>query len=293
MLEIRESFRFPDRLICLAVVDMANYIKIDRRILDWEWYKNINTKVLFLHMLLKAYWKDTRIEGKQLERGSFISSIKNLSFETSLTENEVRTAILHLKTTGEITSEGTNKNTVFTIKNYDSYQTINEQNHNQTTNNPQPINKPLTTNEEYKELEEGKEKNDRNYLSIITHYNAICKSYPRIVKMSDKRRKALSARMNQGYTEEDFKRLFELAENSGFLKGDNDRDWSADFDWLITDKNMPKVLEEKYQEKHTPRPSTGKGKKPNRFHNLEEHGYDYDKMVWGMMNEQEASDVTK
>lgn len=270
---------------------MANYIKIDRKMLDWEWYKNINTKVLFLHMLLKAYWKETRIEGKLIERGSFVSSIKSLSFETSLTENEVRTAILHLKTTGEITSEGTNKNTVFTIKNYGLYQTVNEQNHNQTTNEPQPINEPLTTNEEYKELEEGKEKNDRNYLSIITLYNSVCRSYPRIVKLSDKRKKAISARMNQGYNEDDFKRLFELAESSDFLKGGNDRNWSADFDWLITDKNMPRVLEGKYQEKHTPRPPAATGKKPNRFHNLEEHGYDYDKMMWNIVNGQEVPDV--
>ncbi len=30
----------------------------------------------------------------------------------------------------------------------------------------------------------------------------------------------------------------------------------------------------------------GAGKRPkNRFHNLEEHGYDYDAMVWGMMGQ--------
>ena len=28
----------------------------------------------------------------------------------------------------------------------------------------------------------------------------------------------------------------------------------------------------------------------NRFHNLEEHGYDYDKMVWSMMNAEQDSD---
>ena len=95
---------------------MNGHIKIERKILEWEWYKNINTKVVFLHMLLKANWKDTKIEGKTIPRGSFISSIKNISFETALTENEVRCAIKHLKSTGEITSKSTNKYTVFTIK---------------------------------------------------------------------------------------------------------------------------------------------------------------------------------
>ena len=32
-----------------------DYIKLSRKILDWEWYGNINTCRVFIHMLLKAY----------------------------------------------------------------------------------------------------------------------------------------------------------------------------------------------------------------------------------------------
>ena len=48
---------------------------------------------------------------------------------------------------------------------------------------------------------------------------------------------------------EDFQTVFENAENSSFLKGSNDRNWSANFDWLISDKNMAKVLEGNYADK--------------------------------------------
>ena len=48
---------------------------------------------------------------------------------------------------------------------------------------------------------------------------------------------------------EDFKTLFEKAEASSFLKGANGRDWSANFDWLIKDSNMVKVLEGNYDDK--------------------------------------------
>ena len=48
---------------------------------------------------------------------------------------------------------------------------------------------------------------------------------------------------------EDFKKLFELAEASSFLKGQNQRNWSATFDWLITDANMAKVLDGNYSDK--------------------------------------------
>lgn len=64
--------------------------------------------------------------------------------------------------------------------------------------------------------------------------------------MSESRKKAIKARINAGYTVDDFKTLFEKAEASDFLKGKNNRDWRATFDWLICDRNMAKVLDGNY-----------------------------------------------
>lgn len=106
---------------------MGSYIKIDRKILEWEWYENINTCRLFLHLLIKANWKDGRFQGTDIPRGSLVSSIARLSEETGLTSDEVRTALKHLKSTGEITSTSHSKYTVFTVKNYSVYQDIPDQ----------------------------------------------------------------------------------------------------------------------------------------------------------------------
>ena len=228
---------------------MNGHIKIDRKILEWEWYKNINTKVVFLHMLLKAYWKDKKIEGKIIPRGSFVSSIKNIAFETALTENEVRSAIKHLKSTGEITSKSTNRYTVFTVKKYISYQSTNEQTEEQETSREQTINKPLTTNEEYKEREERRRS---PFSEIVSLYNSICKSYPKVMKLSERRKKAITSRINQGFSVSDFEKLFYFAEASSFLKGMNNRNWTADFDWLIKEDNMTKTLEGKYNKGEIP-----------------------------------------
>lgn len=126
----------------------GNYIKISRNILEWEWYRNINTKVLFLHMLLKANWKEGRFEGTTVPRGSFVSSIKTLAMETSLTEREIRTGISHLKSTGEVTSRSTNKFTVFTVVNYNLYQASDRQDDNQPTSERHSNDKRTTTIEE-------------------------------------------------------------------------------------------------------------------------------------------------
>ena len=88
------------------------------------------------------------------------------------------------------------------------------------------------------------------YERLRALYNETCVSFPRCISLSDKRKKALHARLNQ-YTLEDFKTLFSKAEASSFLKGGNRRNWTATFDWLIADANMAKVLDGNYDDRET------------------------------------------
>lgn len=97
-----------------------------------------------------------------------------------------------------------------------------------------------------------------NYQRIADMYNEICISFPRLTSLSESRKKAIKARMNT-YTEDDFRKLFDKAEASDFLKGKNKQDWRASFDWLIKDSNMAKVLDGNYDNKDAPTPA-----KPNR-----------------------------
>ena len=90
------------------------------------------------------------------------------------------------------------------------------------------------------------EKRERiNYQQIADMYNDICMSFPRVTTLSDARKKSIRARLNT-YTINEFKTLFEKAEQSTFLKGGNNRNWTATFDWMIKDSNMAKVLDGNY-----------------------------------------------
>jgi uncharacterized phage protein (TIGR02220 family) len=91
------------------------------------------------------------------------------------------------------------------------------------------------------------------YEQIKNLYNEICISLPKCTAMSEARKKCIKARLSSGYTVEDFKRLFEKAEASSFMKGANSRNWRATFDWLIKDSNMAKVLDGNYDD-HSPVP---------------------------------------
>lgn len=84
-----------------------------------------------------------------------------------------------------------------------------------------------------------------NYQKIIGMYNETCVSFPKVQSITEERKKAIKARLNK-YSVEDFQRLFDLAEASDFLKGANNRNWQATFDWLIKDSNMGKVLDGNY-----------------------------------------------
>lgn len=115
--------------------------------------------------------------------------------------------------------------------------------------NVQPIDRQMSDSW-HPEVRLGKDSIDNiiNYQEIINKYNEICISFPKCTKLSEKRKKAIKARL-KNYTVEDFIKLFKLAESSSFLKGQNKRNWSATFDWLICDGNMAKVLDGNYSDR--------------------------------------------
>lgn len=84
------------------------------------------------------------------------------------------------------------------------------------------------------------------YKRVQEMFNNICRSYPKCTKLSEARKKTIKARFNDGYTLEDFQRLFTIAESNDFLKG-VDGGWKASFDWLIKDANIAKVLDGNYE----------------------------------------------
>lgn len=85
-----------------------------------------------------------------------------------------------------------------------------------------------------------------DYEGVRELYNTICISFSKCTKISDQRKKAIKARFSSGYEMKDFENLFRKAENSTFLKGKNTHNWKANFDWLIKDENMAKVLDGNY-----------------------------------------------
>lgn len=180
-----------------------SFIKINRSIIDWEWYKDSNTKALFLHCVLKANWKDGKFEGVDVPRGSFVSSYRTLAEECGLTLQSVRTAIKHLKSTQCLTSKTYPKFTVFTVKKYTLYQDSN------TITNKQLTHEQHTSNTRATQIEEKKEIKNNNNNIYTQAFAEFWETYPR-KKDKGYANKKFKARLNEGYTETE---LIEAAKN--------------------------------------------------------------------------------
>jgi len=98
------------------------YIKLFRKLINWEWYSEPATKDVFLHCLLKANWKPTSWKGIALERGEFIQSIYNMAKETGLSVRQIRTALSHLIDTNSVTIRKVGKYRIINVSKYVDYQ---------------------------------------------------------------------------------------------------------------------------------------------------------------------------
>lgn len=125
---------------------MEGWIKLHRKFSKWEWF-NISEMVhLFIYLILNANHADGTWRGTKVKRGQILTGLKSLNEKTKISHQTLRTCLKRLKKTGEINMQSTNKFSIITICNYDSYQpeifTVNTQ----LTNDQQATNKQLTTN---------------------------------------------------------------------------------------------------------------------------------------------------
>ena len=139
---------------------MSGFIKLHRSMIEWEWYKDINVKTLFLHLIFAANYEAKRWQGIEVKRGQLITGRLELAESTGLSERKVRTALEKLKMTNEITIKTTNRFSIITLTNYALYQDDtrengkqnDQQNDQQATNKRPTDDQQATTTKEIKEI---------------------------------------------------------------------------------------------------------------------------------------------
>ena len=226
--------------------EIDTFIKLYRKFTEWEWYSDISTSRLFLHLILTVNWTDKKWQGICIERGSRVASYQVLSTETGLSVKQARTAIKKLQSTGEVAIKSTNKYSVFTVKNYDLYQAKGKQ----EAGERQAEDKQRATTKESKEVKKEKNNNIKRF-TPPTHeqVSTYCKERKNTV---------------------DAERFLDFYESKGWMVGKNKmKDWKAAVrNWERSSKQETKPA------------------KQNQFHNFDERNYDFDELEKRLFEQQ-------
>ena len=233
---------------------MSSFVKMMRS----ETYESLSQYPYANHMLNVIAMRARRTPDliKGLEVGEAIISSSSLR----LTDSQYRHAKKQLSSWGLCSFRATNKFTCakllnsmvydINIKAYDEQETGKQQDEQQADDDKQRM-------EELKNV-------------IMEEYNTLCKnsSWPKLIKFSAPREKALTARIKD--CEEfgvEFVNVMKSAHESDFLR-DGSGTWKCSFDFIVKKENFLKIVEGKY--------SNGPTKKPK----LTERAEDFDQN-WG------------
>ena len=242
----------------------VKWIKITTDMFDNRKIKHIrklpegNNIVLIWVMLLTMAGK--------CNAGGMIFLTENIPYTTKMLADELdfeeNVVIVALKALEEFGMIYTNEN-VLAISGWDEHQNIEgmekirEQNRQRqarfkakqklllgnVTDNV--ISRDGNATEEEKERDKDKEKEKIQYNVVVDDYNRICSNLPKVTALSDARKKAIKARINK-YGCDGVMKAFRKASESDFLNGTNGRNWRANFDWIMKDANMAKILDGNY-----------------------------------------------
>jgi hypothetical protein len=238
-------------------MDNSGWIKLHRKLLDNPITSKPNWLWLWIYLLLKANHEPNSIiwNGKPMviERGQLLTGFHTLKKETRLTLQVTRSALEYLKTTHQITIKTTNKWSLITINNYDTYQEITHK----ITNQQQTNNKQITTNKN--------NKNDKNekkntympfFKKFISDFNQLTgKHYKETAGVQAK----YMTRLNT-FTPEDIDQAMYSLVASPYHIGQNDsKTFYATPEFLLrSDEQVDKWLNAKKTVKNAPTDKTEK-----------------------------------
>lgn len=213
--------------------NFGGYIKLFRQIVDWEWYDDIPTCRLFIHLLLKANYAEKNWHGQTIERGSCITSYATLASETKLSPEQIKRALKNLTKTGEIKRITTNKNTVICVVKYADFQGLGFEDNKQTTSKEQTENKQKTNEQQTnnnqttttKEIKNKRNKESKNIYTSLPEDKNITEVVEAVIQMlnvetekkdgegfsprAKKNVELISALIRDGYTLNDLKTVIE------------------------------------------------------------------------------------
>ena len=119
-----------------------SWVKLYRKIKDWQYYGDVYVKAVFLHLIIEADHETKMINQIKIERGSTLTSVSALCLGLQMSPKAVKRALKLLAESGDIIDDvKPNKYRIITVKNYNKYQSVGSQGTNKGTNKGTTNNK--------------------------------------------------------------------------------------------------------------------------------------------------------
>ena len=217
----------------------AGFVKIWQSLRNWEWIDDPNMLALWVHLLLKANWKDNNWKGRIIKRGQCVIGRYQLSEQTGISERSLRTCLERLKSTSEVSIKTTSKYSIVTIVNYDFYNPLDKEATIKTTSKPS-LKRPAT-DQRPTTLKEGEESLEWEEGNIIP--KAALKKKSKLIdlesfyKSNDQHEfkdKCINYALNKGYEIGIARQEFESFENWAYSKNTKYANWSRAFNNWVT-----------------------------------------------------------
>ena len=181
----------------------TGYIKVYRKLLDWEWIGCPEMVCLWVNILLRANNVERVVKGITVGRGQLLTSRATLSRQCGISEKKVRTCIARLIRANQVAKQSANGmangTAIITVLKYDDYQDKRPTN--------RPTNRPTETSDKGQKQEEKKEVLLTDVRNTSIKKEIIKKeSDPKFLKFQDwvKRHAPAVASMPKPFTEGEF-----------------------------------------------------------------------------------------
>ena len=215
---------------------MSGYIKIYRSVTRNQIWndKPFSKGQAWIDLLLRANHKDSKVlindTWIEIKPGETIWSIKDMAERWGWSRSKVGRFIDGLQTERMVNQKRTSKFTKISVVNWKKYQQDEHQTNIKRTSNEHQTN----TNNNVKNVKNERIIKSDDLVKTQSVYDLFIKLFdknPNTYKLTDKRKLKIKARLKDaGY--EMLAKAIENTSKSEFHRGDNDRGWTADLDYI-------------------------------------------------------------
>ena len=126
------------------------WLKLYRKLVEWQWYTDANTLRVFIHLLITANYKANSWKSETIEAGQLITSNARLASDLDLSIKQIRNALKKLQKSNDIDVKGASRYSLITLLNWGVYQEEGQSKGKQGANKGQARGKQRATLKERK-----------------------------------------------------------------------------------------------------------------------------------------------